>query len=267
MIRHALRLSVFAVVAVLLFAAGAESADTVETFDAGALDVETYFGVTGFGLERSEQTVNANTVLGYGLLDGLSGYMAFGAETNTYLVEGDGGIAFGLFGTPLDTQHFDADLLADVSLDGGNMSALAATPGFELNFDLKPDMGLCGLYFRAEPTISGRETQESAANADPDAEPEYEYVWTLNNTIGTYVALGERHQILVEYLRSETRNPAEGDPGLEDEMFAIGYNVVVNDRLEIVTEFSAHLPHHDEDFFWGATIGFVGTIPGAAQAP
>lgn len=63
------------------------------------------------------------------------------------------------------------------------------------------------------------------------------------------------------------KNPALGEPRVEAHQFAVGYNVVVNDRIELVTEFSGHLPHDDEDFFWGATIGFVGTIPGAAQAP
>lgn len=240
------------------------AADTIESFDVSALDVEMYFGASGLGLDRSEQTVNANTVLGYGLLDRLSGYMAFGAETNAYLVEGDGGIAFGIFGTPLDTDHFDADLLADLSLDGGAMSELTATPGLELNFDLEPDQGLWGLYARGEPTISGRETEESEASADPDAEPEYEYVWTMNYTLGTYVSIGGRHQILAEYYRAENQNPAEGEPGLEDALFAVGYNVAVHDRLELVSDVAFHLPHDDENFFWGVTVGFIGTIPGAA---
>jgi hypothetical protein len=238
------------------------AADTIESFDVSALDVEMYVGGSGFGLEKSEQTLGASTVLGYGLLNRLSGYMAFGAETNTYLVEGDGGIAFGIFGTPLDTDHFDADLLADLSLDGGNMSELTATPGLELNFDLEPDQGLWGLYAQGEPTISGRETEESAASADPDAETEYEYVWTMNYTLGSYVTLGERHQILAEYYRAETRNPAEGEPGLEDQLIAVGYNVAVHDRLELVSDFAFHLPRDNEDFYWGITVGFIGTIQG-----
>lgn len=188
MIRHALCLSVFAVVAVLLFAPGAESADTIETFDAGAFDTEFYVGAGGFALEREERTLGANTVLGYGLLDRFSGYLAFGVETNTYLAEGHSGAAFGLFGTVLDTDHFDADLYGDIAADGEAMSEIAATPGLELNFDLRPDQALWGLYARVEASFTGEEKETK-----PGEDPEYETNQTTNHTFGTYVTIAERH--------------------------------------------------------------------------
>ncbi len=247
-------------VIVLGFAVDSIAADTIETFDQGAFDTEFYLGAGGFALDRAEQTVGANTVLGYGLLKGLSGFLAFGVETNTWLAEGHSGAAFGLFGTVLDTDHFDADLYGDIAADGEALSEIAATPGLELNFDLRPDQALWGLYARVEASFTGEEKETK-----PGEDPEYETNRTTNHTFGTYVTIAERHQILLEYYRTSVKNPALGEPRVEDHQFAAGYNVVLNDRIELVTEFSAHLPHADEDFYWGATVGFVGTIPAAAQ--
>ncbi|MCC6159200.1 MAG: hypothetical protein IT350_14215 [Deltaproteobacteria bacterium] len=263
MFRCAIRVSALAIAITIVYATSSLAADTIETFDEGAFDTEFYIGAGGFALDRDEQTLGANTVLGYGLLDRFSGYLAFGVETNTYLAEGHSGAAFGLFGTLLETDHFDADLYGDVAADGEAMSEIVATPGLELNFDLRPDQALWGLYARVEASFTGEEKETD----DPDAETEYETNRTMNHTFGTYVTIAERHQILLEYYRTAIKNPALGEPRVEAHQFALGYNVVVNDRIELVSEFSAHLPHGDEDFFWGAAIGFVGTIPGAAQEP
>lgn len=247
-------------VIVLGFAVDSIAADTIETFDQGAFDTEFYLGAGGFALDRAEQTVGANTVLGYGLLNGLSGYLAFGVETNTWLAEGHSGAAFGLFGTVLDTDHFDADLYGDIAADGEAMSEIAATPGLELNFDLRPDQALWGLYARVEASFTGEEKETK-----PGEEPEYQTNTTTNFTLGSYVTIAERHQILAEYFRTSVEDPANGKFRFEDHQIGLGYNVVLSDRFELVTELSGHPPHDDLDFFWDATVGFVGTIPAAAQ--
>jgi len=246
----------------------ARAADTVETYDEGAVDFEFYLGGDGLNLPKYEKTVFSNVLVGYGLLPRLSGYISLGAESDEYLTYGQGGYSFGVFGTPLDTDHFDIDLMMDVGMSGESLNAIGVTPALELNFDLRPDMELWGLYVRLEDGLAGRDESVADDPATPDideTETRYEFTQSLSQTYGTYFTIAERHQILAEYYYSYNTNPARGELRSDSGGFALGYNVSIVDNLELITQVNCHPGHDHQDATWGASVGIIVGIPKTKQ--
>jgi len=198
------------------------------------------------------------------LLPRFSGYLSLGAASDEYLTHAKGGYSFGLFGTPLDTRYVDLDLLLDVGMTGENFNQIGVTPGFELNFDLKPDRELWGLYVRIQDTLSGRDESVEDDPATPNVnEAKKKFVLTraTHHTFGTYFTIAGRHQILAEYYQTANSNPALGELGLDSDGFALGYNVMLADNLELITQANCHPGHDHQDATWGGIIGIIVTIP------
>ncbi|MBW2524604.1 MAG: hypothetical protein JRI23_10530 [Deltaproteobacteria bacterium] len=257
-------LRIAATTALLTAATAADAADTTETFDEGAADIEVYTGVDGLGLGQGAATFAGETVLGYGIVKRISAYARAAASANDLLEDGDGEAALGLFGTPVETDHFDIDLGVDV---GWNPGSALITPGVELNLDAEPDLALAGVYLRGEEALV---TRKEAAAEPPDGSPpggeaetgtdETVLAPTTVLTLGTYWTMAEGHQLLLEADAGVAHRPAEDEETFDFGGVALGYNFEVHESVELISQVFLDVPIRDgEQVSTGVSIGLIGT--------
>jgi hypothetical protein len=253
----------------LTISSSALAADTTETYGLGASDYELYLGLDGVGLGDSEMTVWGQTLLGFGFAERFSGYIAMSAEGTERLSAGTGGAAFGIFGTPVDTSHFDLDLFLGAGFGDGEMFM---TPALELNLDARPDLALCGLYVRAEEALAGRDDSIADDPVTTDADESEErnaFAATTVLTVGGYFTIAEIHQILLEYDMAFHPGgadlPAGGSEVVERGGVALGYNVRVTKSIELLAQVSADVPNDGEDLAAGFLVGLIATMPSPAD--
>jgi hypothetical protein len=205
----------------------ARAADTIEPWDAGAASFELY--ATKDGLESGVRggVLGVDAMLGYGVADRLSAY--FQAELAHPI--GFGNLQamphFGVFGTALESDHFDLDLLLDFAVRREDVHAL---PGLELNLDSEPEQHGVGAYLRSGLPLSGhmilrRGRQHTSENGTPNL---------VELTFGAYLSLRDEIQLFLEHdgqaaLRS-------GERRFESGGFAFGTNVLLSDSCELVTQ-------------------------------
>ncbi|MCK5808568.1 hypothetical protein KAH37_06260, partial [bacterium] len=194
--------------------------------------------------------VTAEGVAGFGFTDRFSGAIVLATDSVENLPQGSGSFALGLFGTIVETSHFDFDLYFSVS------SAMELTPGIELNFDFKPDLELCGLYLRAEHTVSRVEDKPETATSDAT----YKASNTTALTFGTYYTITEKMQLLLEFDMGVDYAPSVGARSVDIGSVALGYNVVVHKAIELITQISVDIPQDGEPVAFGANVGFVATM-------
>ncbi len=242
-----------------LWAPPASAADTTEPFDLGATDVDFYVGFDGMGPQGGERALYGDIMLGYGLTPRLSGYVGTTLSANEQFADGNADVYLGLYGTPLDTDHFDLDLFLDFSAGGDGFDDFALTPMTELNFDLTPDLGSWGLYARIALPLYGQPKE-----GDPD---EHERALDVVLNPGTYVSLGDRHQILVEYEMSFHPKATEDGHTTDVGGVALGYNVSLtpDGSFELVNQVFLDIPGKDEQAAVGVSTGFIVTLPSARR--
>lgn len=90
----------------------ARAADTVEPLEVGVSDFEFFAGSEGLGLKRDDVAIFSESLVGVGVTDRLSGYLAAGGQANGHFEEGGGTVSFGLYGAVIESEHFDLDLVA-----------------------------------------------------------------------------------------------------------------------------------------------------------
>lgn len=237
-------------IAMLLLAPEARAADTIETFDAGAMDLELYVALEGVDPTHQDITPSTELVIGVGLAERLSLCFVGSMEANQRFEEPAGGIGIALFGTPLETEHVDLDLVIGVGVGGPELNELSVAPAFELNLDVTPDLGTAGFYLRAGPELTGEFAPVGAAPPAPSV------ALVLNP--GGYVTFAKRHQLLLEYDMSFAA-PADG--GVDVGGVALGYNVVLAEPFELITALAVDLPMPGEPVQVGFSVGFVAGIP------
>ncbi len=246
-----------AVVAALPFAlAGvAHAADTVETWDVGATDVDLYLGADGIGPDADGRSVYGDIMLGYGLVDRLSAYVGATLSANDHFADGNADVYLGVFGTPIETDHFDLDLFLDVAAGGDGFDDFALTPSTEINFDLDPDQGNWGLYVRAGVPIYG----------EPDETDPAEHVRAFDVEInpGTYFTLGRGHQLLLEFDLSF--HPRQEEHTTHVGGVAVGYNIVLAEPIELINQVYVDIPQGDEQPAVGLFTGLIVTLPSAKR--
>lgn len=236
--------------------AGARAADTVETFDAGAWDVELYAGADGLGTPAGDRAVFGEAVVGHGLARGLSAYVASALQADGDLGGRQPDLRLGLFGTPVDLDRFDLDLMLEVGGGGDDFASLWVVPGVELNLDLEAPIGSWGPYLRVSVPVNG----ERHRNADGSTTFRTDHAFDLNP--GLQWTPREGHQLLAEYVVA--LNPGEGDaPAAWDAGgVALGYNVVVSEAVELITQASL-APGAGDRWVPGVMLGLIATLPGA----
>jgi hypothetical protein len=235
----------------VLWAPAARGADTVETFDPGLSDVELYTGWEGLGLHRADQSAFAEGLIGYGVTPRMSLYLAPAFAVDGYLTNAAGGLDLGGFGTPLDTPHFDVDVGLGASTDG---EVLAYSTWFELNLDLEPDLARAGLYLRSGLDVFGAVDEQGRSTTKLGT----------SGTVGAYVTIAERHQLLAELDSAWTFDPEPGAPATEIGAVHLGYNFQLVDHLELINEVSVDIPQSGQDWSFGI---FAGVLACVAPAP
>jgi hypothetical protein len=233
------------------------AADTIETWDIGATDVDMYIGFDGMGKKKYEKTIYGDMMLGYGLANRFSAYFGTVLQGNEYFSDGSGNIYFGAFGTPVDTFHFNLDLFLNFSLGGSNFKEFQVTPAMEFNYNLHPDMSSWGLYLRAGAPIYGYtiSTSENPNNLFS------EMAYHLKTTIGTYFTLAEGHQLFLEYDMMFHPKPHEDEQTVESGGFDLGYNVMITDSIELINQVRVDIPQKDKSLSTGIMIGMIVTLP------
>jgi hypothetical protein len=119
-------------------------------------------------------------------------------------------------------------------------------PAIELNVDASPDMSTWGLYLRLDAPVVGPLT----AAEDPEV--------FLEGVLGAYGSVAAGHELHVAL--SGALGPlsdAEGDPGA----VALGYNVLLTDTLELISEVSFGIPLSGEPFSVGVVVGLIASLP------
>lgn len=237
----------------LLLADAARAADTVETWDAGATDVDFYLGYEGIGLrEAADRGTFGDLMLGYGIVERFSVYVGTSLEANGAFGDGAASPYLGIFGTVVDTEHVDFDLFLDVSTGGPSLTEFAISPSLELNFDGRDDMSTGGLYTRVGVPLYGR-----GGKLD-------EMSLHLEAVIGAYYTVAPDHQLLLEL--DATFHPfhrADHDHAVEIGGVALGYNVTLSDRIELINQVFLDIPQSGEPVAGGVMVGFIVTLPSA----
>lgn len=236
------------------------AADTLETWDAGAGNIDFYVSLDGMGRSLQEQGVAGDMLLGWGVADRLSTYLSVSLAADGALADGDAGLGVGLFGTPVDTDHLDLDLLLDLSAGGAGLRELSLGPALELNFDAAPDQASWGAYVRAGLAITGR-----VAGDDGSAKMAAGSGRLVDRvlTVGSYRSLGPRRQVLLEYDVTWHDEPEAGSPTIDRGGLALGHNLRLGDSLELITQGRWDVPQGGQPGGVGFTVGFIAGLPGA----
>jgi hypothetical protein len=232
-------------------AGAARAADTLEPFDRGAFDLEYYFAYQGAGRAQIARSLGAELVLGYGITDRLSIYSGAGIGGDEQLSSGTGLAYFGAYGQLVDTDHLDLDLGLEFSAEGRSMSALVGTPIYlELNVDHAPDMSTFGAYSRLGVGLGGDVEVEGG-----------DLVVDLQLEVGAYLTLAGRHQILLELVSQFPMYNADAELDPFVDTLALGYNVVISDKAEIISEVAMLMPDDEHPLGVAFLFGMIWTLP------
>ncbi len=138
-----------ALAATALSAPSAWAADTIETWDRGAFDLEAYVAYEGLDRPADARSLATEVVVGYGIVERFAAYAAGSLKSDAALGHIDPDLRVGAFGTPVAVGGFALDLLLELSAAGPGLDAFALAPGLELNLDSDSRFGRWGPYLRA----------------------------------------------------------------------------------------------------------------------
>lgn len=227
----------------------ARAADTVETWDRGGADAEAY--ATLEPTPGGEPALLLEAVAGYGVAERLSAYLQLElgwAGDVEWMPHA------GVFGTPLETEHLDLDLMFDLAFDGDELSG---NPGLELNLDQEPDQSSIGTYLRVGVPIDSHMVQRTGRQHADDADESTELPCEL--TWGAYVTPADGQQLFVE---------SDGAIGLGSGLaewvgVALGYNLMLTEAAELITQAYAAAPGllGSEDLVIAGTVGLIVGFP------
>ncbi len=238
--------------AVSTFPIRALAVDTVEPFAPGASDFELYAGCEGLGQGLSALSFTEDAVLGYGLTERLSASLnGWVASDRRHRVEAQG-MSAGLYGTVLDSPMLDLDLF----LAWGMVDDTAARTEFVTGFELNLDSSRSGLFFTAFETLSARAT----ASRD-GVTANTRRTWLTELGLGGYLDIAEAHQLLMLLDSSLEHVPEPGGSVTDAVGLAFGYNVMVNDSIELISELGADVPTGDLPLAFAASTGLLATLP------
>jgi len=211
------------------FTSIATAVDTLETFDPGASDFEFYAGFSGIGLAKYEKGINTEILYGYGLIENFSATVTASFESNEYFGNGNAALGFGICGTPVDTDHFDLDLILNAAIEGGGLSDFSLIPALEMNFDLKPDQELWGMFLIFEQTLASSDESVADDPATTADESKEKFVFRPVSaiTLGTYLTIAKDHQLLLQFDVEIPNNPEATKKDYTIGGIALGYNVVL----------------------------------------
>lgn len=242
-------------VSFVLFAGDALGADTVETWEAGTGNFELFSEFAGVGSAASDQGLASAVLLGWGVANRFSAFAATAVSADGNLANAEPELILGAFATPYESKHLDFDLGLDMVAFGPGLQEAMIVPAFEINLDRTPDLSTMGLYLRGAAKIAG---------GDADIDEVHRHV-DLAFTLGSYFTLSPSQQILLQYDIVVHDEPEPGVPDVERGALALGYNAMLNDSLELITEAWLDVPQNDEDAHLGLRVGIIATLmPGGS---
>ena len=228
------------------------AADTVETWGHRAKDVDFYVGYEGRGHTTGPRRLASELMVGYGIKDRLSGYFGSTVEGEGTLTAPSAGLFAGLFGTPIDTRHFDLDLFLSARLAGARLREYEVTPAFEINLDRTPERDSFGVYLRVALPVA-----RSLDGVGGNSRRQTEYLVEVNP--GVYLTLAGRHQVLLEW--DVTLHPGRAEQRPTERGVALGYNVALSAAIELINELHLSLPGRGASPTLAFTMGFIATLP------
>lgn len=238
------------VVAALLAPPPAHAADTVESWDPGAANIEVYGAFDGVGRTAANQGVGGDMVAGWGLARGFGAYLGTTLSANGNLAEGTSELGLGVLGTPLDTDHWDLDLMLDVRTAAGGDQSLLVSPMLELNWDRTPDLGAWGLYGRAGLCMAGVQT---TAGTDR--------LTDVCLAMGAYYTLSPSAQLLLEVDADVADGLGDNPSEFRAGGVGVGYNLVLGQTLEWIQEVRVDIPDAGQESSVSYTVGLIATLP------
>ncbi len=238
------------VVGLLLLALPVVAADTIETWDQGAANFEVYSGAGGLGAAEADQSIFGAAVLGWGVAERFSAYLATTLSADSFLANSETTLGFGVFGTPLDSEHVDLDIGLGMAATGPGLSQAVVAPFWEVNLDQLADLGSYGMYLRGVTEVFGTKTACNKPSRSFD----------VHLTLGSYYSVNSQRQWFLEYEVTIHEDPRAGDSELKAGLVHVGYNALLNDNLELITDVQVDIPYGDEDATLGFFVGIVATI-------
>jgi len=220
-------------------------ADTTEGFDPGASNLEIYFAYSGSGKHADERGVGTETLVGFGISDRFSALLVLSGEANDAMGEGDAGFSLGLLATPIDTENFDLDVGFDVGIGslgagaphfGHNTGELLLFPWIEINIDSSNDLSGVGWYVLAGEVITGEDR-----------------TWIDKDGI-------EQRSFKALYA-AEIETGDEDRRATEVGRVSLGYNFLLSDNLEAITEVAYDIAQDGEDPGFDFVVGLIATLP------
>lgn len=238
--------------AALLMPLQAFAGDTTEVIDKDTLEVDPSFSIDGMG--DGKPSVNTGIGIVYGVLDGFNIGASISYGSAEGMAGGNLGLGVNALWTPVDTDHFDLDVMADFDFEiGGGYSI---TPSVELNYDLEPDTALWGLYLRFGLPIYGGYVAGDILHDEAAVEAKADVGIAL--TLGTYFSFAEIHQILLEGgFNVDNLAKNLGDAGISGAFISLGYNVQITDTFELTTELAFNLPTDEDNFSATLAVGGI----------
>ncbi len=235
-----------------LLTSNAFALDTVEAFDEGLTDAEMYISGGNLNLDRAYKTVGSEIVLGAGLPGGANLTAGLSLEGDGYL-NGAGAGALGIFGTVIDTVHFDLDLMLNA---GFSATDIELAPGLELNIDQNNDMSGFGFFSGINLVMGHRETAKGEGEINMD----------LSFTPGLYYTIAEGNQVLVGTEMTLHLDPEDGQDDFEFNAVGLGYNVELVSGFELITEMGVAFDQgeKEDELGFNVSVGFVATLPSAS---
>lgn len=208
--------------------------DTTEPFEVGLTDVETYVGFGGIGLAKGEKGFSSEHVLGAGITDKLSTTLVVGFESDEYFGNGSAAIGLGLYYNVTESDKFGFDL----------MSSLTFNEGFALGGEFNFYFEKVGFQLSLEESLfnNGAEKIGFATAFAPLV----------------HFNLSDEAQILtaVDFAIDHSADESSMEIGA----LGLGFNKVLSDAVELITEVSYDIPQDDEKGSLGISIGFVATV-------
>lgn len=208
--------------------------DTTEPFDLGFSDNELYISFTGIGADKGERRLSAEYVIGAGITESFSSMFTLAIESDEFFGNTASEFGIGLFLNSIDNEHLKLDFMTGFS------SAGSLTLGTEINLDFNR----FGIQLSVEEALSHGGTTLDDVNIETSVAPLVYY--SVNDVIQ---ALASIDFVL------------PGGGVAEIGVASVGLNAVINDAIELITEFGIDIPQDGEALTVGVSIGIVATLP------
>lgn len=208
--------------------------DTTEPFDIGLSDVETYVGFGGIGLKKGEKNFASEHVIGAGITDKLATTLSVSFESDEYFNNGAYALGVGLYYNIRESKTFGFDL----------MGSLAFNEGFALGTELNFYFEKVGFQLSLEEALSNNGTHKIG------------FATAFAPLI--HFNISEETQLLtaVDFGIDHTKDTDSFEIGA----IGIGFNHLVSDAVEIITEVNYDIPQNDEKGSLGLSVGFIATL-------